>query len=254
MTDTSASYRRLATPPIAEALIDLRVARRDDIVISDLKDLQNTLGRERFPTLERQVAFTVSFKDELDSSQSAQEVGCLMRSANKTEVLQAQLQGFTFSRLGNYESWDNLITAARSCWDAYLHVARPLSVLRLGVRYVNRIVLPSTLNDINDWLPSFPAIPAGLPQMIDEALYRAVIPLPDIGATAIVMQQLALPMGSVDVPEPASITLDVDVSMAVVMTPEDPKLWDHFEQLRDVKNRFFFSYISKDAQEAMSRG
>ena len=241
--------KKLPHAPILEALIDLRVEPRPDLEPQDLKALHEVLGTDAFPEATKQSAFTAAVQFEEDSppvSVSAKDVGYLFRGADQPHAVQAQREGFAFSQLPPYVDWEELATQAKLRWGQYLKAARPKRVTRMAVRYINRIELPLPLVDFREWIPKFPDIPAPLPQAIAEMVLRMVVPVPSKEATAIVT--LALEPWS-EGKTHAGVIFDIDVFRVASVPTEGDDVWNALESLREIKNDFFFEYLTPKTLE-----
>jgi uncharacterized protein (TIGR04255 family) len=74
------------------------------------------------------------------------------------------LDGFAMSRLAPYENWNAVRDEARRLWDIYRSIAKPSKLIRLAVRYINRIDMPLPLGDFKDYLRTVPDVSPDLPQ------------------------------------------------------------------------------------------
>lgn len=239
------TWPHLNRAPIVEGLIDIRVERSPEVTLDTMKAACDELAGD-FPSREPISTFSgqFSFSMESGSSFSAQApapIGFMLRSADQKWVAQFRLDGFTLSRLQPYTSWDDLKVRATELWIRYRSVARPLKIIRLASRYINRIPLPMGESFEKTFTTTF-NIAASLPQSVVGFLLRVVIPFEEEQALAIVTQ--ALPDNAQD------CTFDLDV---FAMTPAgiaDPDAWIKLEQLRDVKNRLFFESLTKTALES----
>ena len=57
-------------------------------------------------------------------------------------LLNSTGDGFVFSRLQPYESWNQFKEEAIRLWNVHAELAKSVEVQRLGVRFINRITLP----------------------------------------------------------------------------------------------------------------
>jgi uncharacterized protein (TIGR04255 family) len=176
---------------------------------------------------------------------SNSQVGVRLDSVDSKWVVQAKSDGLAVSRLPNYESWEQLLLEVKALWPKYVDVFKPEAVVRLGVRYINRLPLPGTDEvDIDTVLTSGPKIPSTLPQVIDEFVSRVVLPLEDKKIRLAIAQALppvsagsAVPLGHV--------VLDIDASSEEALAPSAPEVWEKLEALRDAKNMAFFGSVTE---------
>lgn len=230
---------KLKNPPIVEAIVDLRVVPRDDLTLGNLHELHARLGEENYAPPEKQLSVTVSVSGG-GEERSEKELGYIFRATDGRTAIQAQLDGFAFSQLAPYRSWENLERSARANWTHYRDVALPKRVQRLSLRFINRIFLPKPVGELRDWFPYFPEFPLENSLGMSELFLRTVTHLEDVYVIAIV--GMGLPHTFSDA---VPVTLDLDVISQVEFSLEDDDaLWNAFARLRRVKNESFYSYIS----------
>jgi uncharacterized protein (TIGR04255 family) len=160
-------------------------------------------------------------------------------------VAQFRLDGFSFSHLGHYSKWEDVSREAKKLWEIYRAGTKPVLVQRLATRYINSIAIPSKKFDYDDYFTAAPKIPQGLPQLLSHFFTRLVIPFPDHGATAIVVQTPA------EKPDPVNTTviLDIDAFADVSLASNDAKIDEILAILRNVKNEIFFNSITDRTKE-----
>jgi uncharacterized protein (TIGR04255 family) len=229
--------------PIQEALIDIRVEPSPGFSVSKLK---NFSAGESYPTIEPQHTNVgqIQFGPSPIATASSQHSGFIYKSADLKQILQAQVGGFTFSRLAPYQKWEPFSTEAKRLWTAYRSIAKPVSVTRVAVRYINRIDIPLPLNDFKDYLRTVPEVSPDLPQALSGYLMQLVMPLEDKGMAVITETPIPAPS-----PNFVSIVLDIDVSVSDTMSSDSNVIWETFEKLRGKKNLIFNACLTAKAKE-----
>jgi len=244
-----AEIRHLPSAPISEALIDIRVAYSDQVDVNLFNSLPDDVSA-LFPekkTIKSVIAgFHISNEETPTQSLNETVIGYRYESEDKTKVVQLRNDGFTFSKLKPYESWETLRDEAKHLFNIYLDIAKPNEINRIAVRYINHLNIPfqSGVFNFDDYLTSAPQVPQELPQAISSFLCRIVIPNSAIGAVAIINQALESFINPTSVP----IILDIDAFVQDDICI-DETLWDSFEQLRAFKNDIFFSCITEKTME-----
>ena len=145
-------YPHLSNAPIVEALIDIRVKLSSDFDMIAFLPLRARLA-DKYPQVQEVSDFQLSteWKPGTEPRASGQVGGVrshLLRSHDGRLVVQFRRDGFTFSRLSPYSSWEEVFSEAWLLWELYVETAKPLEVSRLAVRYINRLPLPDTLEHI----------------------------------------------------------------------------------------------------------
>ncbi len=234
--------------PITEALIDIRAELPATVALSDLEKLhahiQDNYPQKRSRTMWEGALRLEGGKDPVTATRH-QVDGYFFTSSDGKQVVQFRLDGFSFSRLHPYSEWNEVYSEAKRLWDIYRANAKPALVKRLATRYINSIEIPFKKFDSDDYFTAGPKIPQGLPQLLSHFFTRLVIPFPDQGATAIVIQTPS------EKPDPinSTVILDIDVFAEVNLTSEDAKIDEIFAILRKVKNEVFFNSITERTKE-----
>lgn len=240
--------RHLKKAPITEALIDIQVVFPPDVDYTNLTPIKDRLAKDYPKSKEQKSAnleIHVKSGELLTPTTKGRILGYILRSADDKQVAQFRVNGFTFSRLRPYETWEQLRDEARRLWELYLDIATPQRVTRVAVRYINDLNIPLPVEDFGDYITAPPPLPETLPQGVSSFLTRVVIREPSLGADAIITQAL----DAIVKPDFAPIILDIDAFKVAEFTPKSADVWDTLEQLRVLKNKIFFESITEKAVE-----
>jgi uncharacterized protein (TIGR04255 family) len=236
--------RHLAHAPIIEAIIDCRVKAPAGFKVDAFQALK-AKGVAGYPKIDEQRGFEAEVRVEGNQlSQSTKQhgmVGLAFRSTGGENVVQFRIDGFTFSRLSPYTSWDEIFPEAFRLWKMYLEIVAPDFITRIAVRYINKLPISLPLGDFSEYLCSPPVVPSELPRRVATFLTRIVIPESDFGAEAAITQALER---STD-PNFVTIILDIDVYRARQYDIDNEKIQSEFEELRQLKNKIFFGSITE---------
>ena len=239
-------YPILKKAPITEALIDIRVKLPSDFDVKNINAIYESIKNQYPGTHEQKISevkFEPKAKDIVKSSKPEIN-GYRYVSSDKKQIVQARLDGFTFSRLHPYINWEELRDEAYRLWQLYKDITSPESITRVAVRYINNLNIPMPIRDFSDYLTAPPTVPEGLPQGVTSFLTRIVIHEPSSGANAIITQVLEQ-----IVTDKAPIILDIDVFRLQPKGVEEKDAWEIIENLRHFKNRIFFKSITKNLRE-----
>jgi uncharacterized protein (TIGR04255 family) len=245
---TMRPYPHLTKAPVAEAVVEIRVRLSRPVVEADFNAFRDRL-KDQFPKAQsiRYVASHMQFEsdEELKNDVSTGLIGVRLDDREGRWVVQAKSDGLAVSRLPPYESWDGLVTKLRALWPVYVEIFEPSTVLRLGVRYINRVPLPDAENfDLDSLLTAGPQIPSTLPQTLTQFVTRVIIPLPAEGIVLTVLQSLEPGLGDVS-GRRAHVVLDIDAACEQATTPTAPEMWGRLDSLRDAKNMAFFGSLTE---------
>jgi len=242
------AQRHYPHAPITEAVIDLRVELAMDITVADLEKVQ--VGQENaYPTkLKRNVAMgqmQMQPGQQVSAAATARQVGYVFKSRDEKQIFQGRLDGFTMSRLAPYECWETFRDEARRQWDIYRAAVSPQRVVRVAVRYINRIDIPLPLRDFKDYVRTVPEVSPDLPQGLAGYFMRLDIPMEDIKSRCLLNEAMVEPAA----PNVVSVILDIDVFRTEDVPTEESTLWGFIEELRSRKNSVFEACITDKARE-----
>src|SRR5829696_6901184 len=154
--------------PITEALIDLRIAYGQNFSLNDLEAIGEIIA-DSYPTQEPIHLYSGQMAierpgDPMRTEATHQHNGFKFTSRNKQQILQARIDGFTFSTLAPYGRWEPFRDEARRLWELYRSAAKVESITRAAVRYINRIDIPSAPTaQLEDYLKTYPEVSAEMP-------------------------------------------------------------------------------------------
>ena len=230
--------------PITEAVIDIRVKVREGL---SLEQLALSGEEERYPKKQIRWAFhaEVTAGAHVAAASVQQPIGHQLVSEDGKEVLQARLDGYTFSKLAPYDRWESFSSEARRLWELYRNTAQPTEITRLAVRYINRIDIPLPVADFKEFLRTVPEVSPGMAQGLARYFMQLQVPLEDERALLILNEAMIEPAHAGCV----SVVLDLDISRDQAVPSEEKEIWDFFEKLRLKKNEIFEACITDKTRE-----
>lgn len=240
------AIRHLPNAPIKEALIDIQVALPEKVQTEKLHS-----GYEQIADLYPN--HKIMHQDELGVHHDEGHptritlehtvVGYRYTSLDGRRVAQFRTDGFTFSRLEPYDTWDEMKNEAARLWKTYAESVTPNPITRIATRYINLLKLPLNAK-LNEYLVAPPVIPKGLDQNLSSFLTRIEIHMQSIEAHGILTQHLE---GARE--DHAPVVLDIDVFVAGQFDPHRGEFWECLDQLRTFKNTVFFESITDKTAE-----
>ncbi len=232
--------------PITEAIIDLRVFPREGLTLSDIEQVRR--GEEQsYPDVKRVAIAHGHFEVgvRIGASATTKETGFVFTSGDQRQIVQTRMDGFTFSRLAPYETWDSFRDEARRLWTLFRDRANPIEIKHLAVRYVNRFDLPGTRIELKDYFRTCPEVSPDLPQPMIGFFLRVLIPQEDLQAQLIINQTIIPPLTE----GITSVVLDIDLFREVDVPNTENEMWEFFERLHVRKNDIFEACITDQARE-----
>jgi len=235
--------------PIVEALLDIQVSLKDDVEFKDMEQIHDKI-KEKYPDKKEQRFFSggIIFKENDTPSAiptSSGVKGFFFYSPEKDKIVQSRIDGFTFNKLKPYEHWEAFRDEAKQLWQIYCECTPPQQVLRVALRYINRIEVSMPLGDFSEYLLTSPQIAPNLPQELSNFLMRIEIPHTETNSHAVITQTMEAPTENNQLP----LILDIDIFEGKSVTGDFDVIWDDFEQLHDLKNEIFFNSLTDKAKE-----
>ncbi len=246
-------FQRLPHAPIVEAVIDIRT--RPEAVFEEamLKaQLEAKLSGYQFldSMQHLQIQHTVKSQVGAPVSQIIHEPGwqgLRFQSRDQKHIVQFNRDGFVFSRLEPYESWEQLYTEGMRLWAVYVELARPVGVHRIGLRYVNRIQLPPGDSHFEDYLAPAPAPPPGLEVPFYGFLHQDMLAVPGHPYAINVIRTIQ-PPGTLGV-QGFGLILDIDASTMQEFELDGAVLEERLLEMRWLKNKVFFGSVTPTAMK-----
>jgi len=238
-----ANKRHLKNAPIIEAIVDIQVKSLPESYLQTLKAIHAAIADKYPEELEHRKMQTTIRLGETEARTEHSLIGYRHISENKTQVFLATLNGFTFSRLRPYETWESFRKEALALWELYANTVNPELITRVALRYINRLEIPFPGESFDKYLTSPPNLSPNISQAIGSFLTRIIIPEPALYATAVITQAMD-PLFSKDT-RTAPVILDIDVFKEGEFTKEET--WGAIiDQLRELKNKIFFESITEE--------
>ncbi len=244
-----AKPRRLMRAPIAEALVDIRVAQPAEF---DVKTLLGAHGPSlfHFPIKEEKRAqhAWMQFSGEGPPAAGARDLGIQgisFKSEDLLSIAQFRLDGFTFNRLRPYTSWEEILPQSLDLWQLYAEVAPPLEILRIAVRYINRMRLPLDFVRFEDFIETMPRVPATIPPSLS-AFVSSVVTSDQKHRVSATISQTVDPLVR---GKQAEYVLDIDAYSTAPQTGQIESIKETLERLRAYKNEIFFGSITERLAE-----
>lgn len=224
-------------PPILEAVIDIQAELPVGTDLGILGKIQ-TDEESRYPTREELIrgSITLEVGPTVSSSVSHQPLGYRLFSPQRDRVAQIRLNGLSCSKLYPYDTWEANRDETKRLWTSYVELARPMTITRLAIRYITRIKLPDSAEDLTKYFRVRPEIPNDMPHAVSGFLLRLEIPQPDLQETTLVLGQ-----GTVLDPDTGetALLLDLDLFQQVRMPVEGDDVWHALERLHARENLLF---------------
>ena len=245
----SPRYKRA---PIAECIIEMRVAERlDDSLVEKI----SSRFQSKYPSTTPMIGLPEITIDTTGGSVAiaTPQQGRRLASEDGADVVLITPEFLSTARLPPYPGWGEFFARARENWQQWVDIAGKRQLVRVGVRYINRIDIPN---------------PEGGPLNLDDYLtFQArseAFDLPIAGyyvLTTLNLHQwrpdwLANVQSTItapQVPGSVSIILDIDVHRLTTLPVPDADPCPLIEATREIKNDIFQRALTAKAKELFDR-
>ncbi len=246
--DLEEDFPHLQAAPIVEAVIDIR-ARPDRSWEEESVRSEAEAKLPGYVFLDSQRAIERELRVEAGRppEQTLRDLGwkgLRFKSADERHICQFNRDGFVFSWLRPYESWARLQSEGLRLWEIYSAVARPTQAQRLGLRFINRIVLPPQDLRFEDYIQPAAQPPKLLDVPFHGFLHHDTLAVPGHPYAINVVRTIQTAPD-----QPLGIILDIDVFTLKAFEAQPGVLHAHLSAMRWLKNKVFFGSITSKALE-----
>jgi uncharacterized protein (TIGR04255 family) len=225
-------------------VIELRIGH--DIELAILEKIAHRL-KPHYAKSEpmRQVGIVI---DNTGGSVSMHEdaSGFRLSSEDQADIAILTQRFMTTARLPPYPGWEVLRDRAKANWAEWRSLTPAHPIVRIGVRFINRIDIPShdekiNLDDYFTLQPRAEAFQATLVGFLLQVRFPTYRPNWIAGITT-------TPLQPSPVPGSKSIILDIDLSREADIPMHPDKLWPVIDEARSIKNDLFERALTEKAK------
>lgn len=246
--DLGEQFPPLKEAPIIEAIIHWQAQASRPLPVETLStELRSRLPEYPMCEPQAQVSLEIDSSTMLDTPLQVEpriSWNGLRLQDEQHHVVQFTPTGVVFSRLAPYANWRNFQTEAMKHWDVFHEIASPLTIQRLGVRYINQILLGSNEQPSTYLQMEIPQ--ASLIGLLSESFfYQDTYEVPGLpyGINWIRTIQ-AQPQNR------RVLIFDIQVFTTIEIVELDrATLTQHLDEMRWLKNKIFFGCITQTALE-----
>ena len=231
--------RRYKNSPITEAVIDIRLGPSPSRKPESLFPLHEQIVTE-YPTKTEIQKIMGRFTLGQPLAQEQSLLGFRYDSVDGKYVLQARIDGFTFSRLQPYQHWEPFRREGHRLWLLYRRCVDPVHCTRAAVRYINRIDLSEVPAEMKDYFRTYPEVSPDMPQLMTGHMMQLLMPQQN-------EIMLSLIQASVPPPKPGVVSINLDLDLFKESTTAfatDEQIWEFFDSVRDIRDNIFESCIT----------
>ncbi|MBK6939336.1 MAG: TIGR04255 family protein [Planctomycetes bacterium] len=237
-------FETLPNPPIIEAIIDLDVELKPGTTLEGVFDSAVAALGTDYPKHKTESVQTLDIGAPASKQQPSETRGWLFFSTDDKQIVQVRRDGFTFNRLAPYRKLDHYLSEIRRTWGIYNEIVEPARVSRVGLRFVNQVMLPRevTPEQFGEYFTTLPQPPPAAGMSLLGFFSQQKIKDSKTGLVAnIVLASRDREAERGKVP----IIVDIATSKHGKWERNDGSLWDALVELRDLKNRLFFGLVKE---------
>jgi uncharacterized protein (TIGR04255 family) len=172
--------------------------------------------------------------------------GVRLRSLDGKHIAQFNRDGFVFSRLEPYVSWEQLSGEGLRLWSVFKELAQPMAILRIGIRYINRIQLSPGELHFDNYIQPAPVPPHDLELPFRGFMHHDTLAVPGHPYFINLIRTIQPPTSA---GKGFAVILDIDIFTNEQFELDDGLLDRHLRQMRWLKNKAFFGSVTEKALE-----
>jgi uncharacterized protein (TIGR04255 family) len=235
-TESQVTY---PTPPIAEAVIELRF--ESSLTADQQAKLIDKL-KSKYPedTTQRNLSVHID-ADTFSATVTQSSPTHKLSSADGSELFLVGPNFVAIAQLPIYQGWTYFSERMRSDWNVAKKLLGFRKIARIGLRYVNKLDFPfeDDLVQPDKYLKIYIEDPPEFGNKIQSSL-SAVYEVPELEAVMLVQSATIESL----LPKHLGMLLDIDVGRNVNVPQNDEAVFDYLEQARHFKNRMFEACIT----------
>jgi uncharacterized protein (TIGR04255 family) len=245
------AHIRLKSPPIVEAVFDVDCDLPPAFDLAALEEPSRERFGDQYPKPRFQFIQEYKIEANVDTPLSASSRRAVQAlqflQDDERQLVQVRAQGFSFNRLAPYSSLDDYLPEIERTWSLYVDLASPVQIRVIRLRYINRILLPTTANtvDLDEYLKIGPRLPD------EDRLNLTGFLIQQAAVEKDTEHQINLVLtGQAPANDKLPVILDITVTSRAIAEPSD---WSSIrlsiESLRSLKNHVFLNMLTSKCIE-----
>jgi len=236
----------LTKSPLREAVIDFKFNFLEEVDISKLEAAHEQI-KDAYPIKEvmdvNSLMFDIKVGNTPKFEHTQGRAGFRFLNETKDIVIQFRVDGFTFSKIKPYTSWEEVLELAKSAYTLYLQTVSVDKITRIATRYINFIEIEENeIVDIKKYFHIYPSIPESIDSPFENYLMRIALRNTEINAVALINQGLVFEP-QLDGKVKRSLLMDIDCYKEnQTISTDNP--WDSLIEIKTYTNEIFFSGIT----------
>jgi len=238
---------KLPKPPIVEAVLDIDCDLPPTLNFDEVEKLGMEAYDDRYPIRRKQFIQQAGMEVQSDAEPkffASQGLSAFQFVSNdEKKVVQIRVGGFSYNRMAPYTSLDDYMPEISRCWDEFRRLAAPVQIRKIGLRYINRILIPLDGGTVNlaEYLKVSPNLPDGTGLRFADFFHQHQAGDPSTGTMANIILASQPNEGNF-----LPLLLDIEVFKPERLAPAPLAEWaENIHSLRKLKNLIFEHSLTK---------
>jgi len=247
------TFEHFPQAPAIEAVLDIRARATVELTEQRLREAaQHNLPLYEFLDSQREIKHEVRFSTAQDEviQQGLQDLGwkgMRFRSTDRRHIVNIHRDGMIFSRLSPYQDWDQFQEEGLRLWEFSTYLTKPETISRIGVRFINQIILPQGEVNFESYMSNPPSPPENMFMPFLGFMHQGIFQVPESPYSIMITKTIQLPSPTTN--NRFALILDTDVFTNLPRSTTTAGLEACLKDMRWLKNKAFFGSITEKAKE-----
>ena len=253
MINLAETFEHFPQAPAIEAVFDIKARATVELTEERLlESAQQHLPAYEFLDSQREIKHEVRFstaKGE-EIQQGLQDLGwkgMRFRSADRGYIVNIHRDGMTFSRLSPYQDWERFQEEGLRLWAFSTDLSKPETISRIGVRFINQIILPQGEVNFERYMTSPPSPPENMSMPFLGFMHQGIFQVPESPYSVMITKTIQSPSPTTN--NRFALILDIDAFTNMPRPTTTAGLEACLKDMRWLKNKAFFGSITEKAKE-----
>ena len=246
--NTDEKFPHLESAPIVEAVIDLRAQSIEAFDEAKARAyLEPHVEGYKFLDSQQELNHQIKIEAGSPPQQTITNTwkGVRFRNLEGKNTAHYNRDGFVFSRLAPYQHWAAFSDEAMRLWRIFKDMAKPETISRIGLRFINRIELPAGDGEFERFIDPAPKSPRDMDLPFFGFMHQESFAVPDSPYAVNLIRTIQPPIGSGGF----AIIIDIDVFTLQGGVYKEDRIMEMLEEMRWLKNKTFFGSVTDVALE-----
>lgn len=243
MINLAETFEHFPKAPAIEAVLDIRARATGEFTEQRLREAaQHDLPTYEFLDSQREIKHEVrlSTTQGEEIQQGLQDLGwkgMRFRSIDRRHIVNVHRDGMIFSRLSPYQDWDQFKEEGLRLWDFSTYLTKPETISRIGVRFINQIILPQGEVNFESYMTSPPSPPENMSMPFLGFMHQGIFQVPESPYSIMITKTIQSPSPTTN--NRFALILDTDVFANLPRPTATAGLEACLKDMRWLKNKVF---------------